>query len=312
MTRAAPPKPARHDGDSLDAAFHSCRRVTRDCARNFYYGLRLTPEPKHSALCAVYAWMRRADDLADEPGPVQARRDALDEFGRRTRLLWLRGPHSRPADDDPLWPALGHTVHAYGLPQSHFDQLLNAQIDDLSVRRYETFDELYEYCYRVASTVGLICVHVWGHDGSSDAGQLAEWRGVAFQLTNILRDVAVDAKIGRVYLPREDLRRHELTPEQLLDWKRPEACEAIIREQVARAKAFYEKSAPLDGMVHPDGRATLRAMTDIYFGILRRIEKEPRLAVSPTPARLSAASKTRVALAAWVRAKLHRPRSVGA
>ncbi len=274
-------------GQELAEALRHCRDVTRHRARNFYYGLKLTPEPQRSALYSVYAWMRRADDLvdsvADETG---GRRQALDTFRAVTDAA-LAG--SSP-DDDPLWVALSDTASRYDLPREAFYGVLDGQIEDLTGRRYETFDELRRYCERVASMVGLICISIWGYRDPV-ARELAVDRGIAFQLTNILRDYRQDYDAGRVYLPQEDFDRHRLTPALLRKWDEPARSRDLVLEQVARARGFYERSAPLEGMITPSCRPTLWAMTTIYHGLLKKLERVPQRMVSDQRLRLSSMRK---------------------
>ncbi|MHC4968573.1 MAG: phytoene/squalene synthase family protein, partial [Planctomycetota bacterium] len=281
-------------GQELAEALRHCRDVTRRRARNFYYGLKLTPEPQRSALYSIYAWMRRADDLvdgaADEAG---ARRPALDAFRAATDAA-LAGSRT---GDDPLWVALSDTASRYDVPREAFHGVLEGQLEDLTGRRYETFGQLRRYCERVASTVGLICISIWGYRDPA-ARELAVERGIAFQLTNILRDYRQDYDAGRVYLPQEDFDRHRLTPALLRKWDEPARCRDLVLEQVARAQGFYDHSAPLEGMITPSCRPTLWAMTTIYHGLLKKLEHAPQRMVSDQRLRLSSMRKGIVALQA--------------
>ncbi|MHC4990033.1 MAG: hydroxysqualene dehydroxylase HpnE [Planctomycetota bacterium] len=228
----------------LEAMRH-CRAVTRRRARNFYYGLKLLPEPKRSALYAIYAWMRQADDIIDDGVLGKNERLArLREFRRRTESV-IGG--ALP-DDDPLWEAMSYVASRFDLPLEHFHALLDGQEDDLSRQRYETFEQLRGYCYRVASTVGLLCIGIWGYDDEA-APRLAIDRGIAFQLTNIIRDFAQDYDEGRVYLPADEFKAAGLSPEDLRRWQMPERCEAFIGDQVARARSYYDGSAGLESML---------------------------------------------------------------
>jgi phytoene synthase len=281
-------------GRELAEALRHCRDVTRRRARNFYYGLKLTPEPKRSALYSVYAWMRRADDLvdsaADEAGGRQQAIDAL-----RTATDAALG--GADVGDDPLWVALSDSASRYDMPRDAFHGVLDGQVEDLTGRRYETFDELRRYCERVASTVGLICISIWGYRNPA-ARELAVDRGIAFQLTNILRDYRQDYDAGRVYLPQEDFDRHRLTPTLLRKWDEPARCRSLVLEQVARTQSFYDRSAPLEGMITPDCRPTLWAMTTIYHGLLEKLGRFPRRIVSDQRLRLSSVRKGMIALRA--------------
>ena len=240
-----------------------CRDVARTRAGNFYHGMRLVPEPKRSATYALYAWLRVADDLADDEGEPAEKARRLERFWDDT-LAVLSGGH---ADGAPLWPAFREAALGYGLPVATLREHVSGQLLDQRKTRYADFDELYDYCRRVASTVGLLCIEIWGHDGTAVSRDLAEYRGVAFQLTNILRDVREDARLGRVYLPGCGA-----SPEELL---RGRVDRHALHAVVARAREYYERSRPLETHLHRDGVACLWAMTEIYRGVFERIEREP-------------------------------------
>ena len=194
--------------NEVDRSYEYCRRVARSRARNFYYSFVLLSAQQRKAMCAIYAFMRRCDDLSDEPG---ASREALEAW-RGEMADALDGRFS----GHPVWPAFRHTVRRFGIPTEYFHEMIDGVLGDLSPRRFETFPELYRYCYQVASVVGLTSIHIFGFDTRS-ALPLAEKCGVAFQLTNILRDVREDLERGRVYLPAEDLARFGVTEADLRD-----------------------------------------------------------------------------------------------
>ena len=269
------------DPSVVSASFDLCRRITRERARNFYYGLRLTPEPRRSAIYAVYAWMRAADDAVDRPGASEEeRRAALEAFEVRT---WFELGLSDGGGDDvgvggdggrggEFWLAFRETVRRYGVEVGVLGEVIAGMRDDLEGPG--SFDEagLERYCYRVASTVGLICVSIWGLRAGVDvaeARELAIERGQAFQRTNILRDFAedFDERPRRVYVPGEVFARHGITPDELRVWEPPAACWTLVMDRVADARARYERSSVLDEMVDPACRPTLWAMTRIYRGI---------------------------------------------
>ncbi len=291
-----------HPGDGAAAAYAHCARIVRSRARNFYYGLRLTPEPRRSAIYSIYAWMRAADDIADSRAPVDERRAMLRGFADRTEALLTGGRCSEP---DPIWTALGATMCAYPVPASVFRDMISGLEDDLAVRPVLSDDDLERYCYRVASTAGLACLAIWGLRGGVDsarAEQLAIHRGQAFQRTNILRDFAqdYDDTPRRVYIPGAGFVRHGLSPEDLRAWGSPERCGALIAEQAAAARAHYDASSALESLVSPDCAPTLWAMTRIYTGLLEIIEHDPARIVSAQRVRLSSPGKAAIALrAAW-------------
>jgi phytoene synthase len=284
--------------NSPDAARRHCRTVTRRRARNFYWGLRLLPEPQRTASYVIYAWMRRADDIVDDAADPSEARGQLDAF----RAATDGALHGRVSADDLLFVALADLAARHRLPADQFHAVLDGQRDDLEGRTYETIEDTLAYCRRVASSVGLICIEIWGyHDERGPA--LAVDRGIAFQLTNILRDLTPDARTGRCYLPAADLKRHNLSASKLLAWADPPRCGAFIQEQVARAESYYRHSAPLDSMVATACRPTLWAMTRIYHDLLAAIGRRPRLVAGGRPVRLSGPRKVLIMLQArwWPR-----------
>lgn len=282
------------EGPTVSEAARYCRRITRRRARNFYYGLKLAPEPQRSALFSIYAWMRRADDLVDGAdddtnGPLRN----IEAFRCATDAA-LAG---QIVDGDPLWVALADTATGFNVDREALYAMLDGQIDDLIGRRYQTFDQVREYCYRVASAVGLICIEIWGYRDPV-ARKLAVDRGIAFQLTNILRDYKEDYDSGRVYLPAEDFARHDLTPSQVRQWSDPSRCRQFILEQVERTKSFYVRSASLEGLITPSCRPALWAMTSIYRSLLRKIQRAPQRIIIGRRLRLSPLRKGAIALRA--------------
>ncbi|MHC4947989.1 MAG: phytoene/squalene synthase family protein [Planctomycetota bacterium] len=296
---ASPGSAGSGDAPAVEAALAACRRITRTRARNFYYGLRLAPEPRRSALYALYAWMRRADDLVDAAGPLtdpDARADAqrrLEAF-RATTVDTLDG---RPPDDDPVWVALADIGRRYRLPWAPFADMIDGQLADVDGRSCETAEDLLVYCRRVASSVGLLCIEVFGYTDEAARG-LATDRGIAFQLTNVLRDFAEDHDAGRRYLPRAELETHGLTAEALRRWEDPARCRAFYDEQVARAEAYYERSEGLERLITPACVPTLWTMTAIYHRLLAKIGRDPARAASGRRVRLGAWHKGIIVLRA--------------
>lgn len=287
----------------LEASRLHCTQVTRSRAGNFYYGMKLVPEPRRSAMYAIYAWMRQADDLADDAGDQTEKTRRLDEFWRLTeqeldrQAKGVQTPGSEGVDG-AIWPAFGWTVREYGIERRHLRGMIEGQLLDMGKSRYATFEELYDYCYKVASVVGLTCIQVWGYEGGERARKMAEWRGIAFQLTNILRDIREDAERGRVYLPAEDFEGGGPEPEELLKGPSERLMKGIGRT-LERARRYYEDSAELDKLVEGPGKACLWAMSRIYRTLLERIEADPRAVLMGRRVKLSKISKTMIALKAW-------------
>lgn len=284
-------------------ALRHCRTVTRQRARNFYYGLKLLPQPQRWALFAVYAWMRAADDLVDSAHghATAAVQLQIDDFRAATNAA-LAG---NPVNDDSLWRALADISSRFHLPSDYFNSMLDGQLDDLAHGRYETFDHLRNYCYRVASTVGLLCIEIWGYEDPV-ARDLAIDRGIAFQLTNIIRDYKQDYDAGRIYLPIEDFERHGIDPKILRNWSKPNACTAMMQQQMQRAASFYDRSAGLDDLISPCCRPTLWAMTTIYRALLEKMRRDPAKLVLTKRLRLSAMRKGTIAIRAQWQARAAR------
>jgi phytoene synthase len=280
---------------ALEASYRHCRRITRAAARNFYYAIHLLPGPKRDALCALYAFMRRADDISDSPGDLEARMAQM-----RAWRAALDRAIAGDTSGDPALAAFRHTLARFSIPPRYLHDLVSGTEMDLSISEYATFAALREYCYRVAGTVGLCCIHVFGFSAPR-APQLAEELGIAFQLTNILRDVVADAAMGRVYLPREDLERFGVARSDLGSTSPPRReLLALVRFEVERAWKFYESGWRLLPLVEPDARPALGALVKIYSGILSKIEERNYNVFSAGAVKLSAAAKTGVMLRAWL------------
>lgn len=275
---------------TVEQSYEYCRRVARSRAKNFYYAFLLLSTQQRKAMCAIYAFMRYCDDLSDEPGASLA---AIDRW-RGEMEDALEGRFS----EHPVWPAFHHTVRRFRIPHEYFREMVSGVASDLEPRRIETFDELYRYCYQVASVVGLTTVHIFGFDTRS-ALPLAEKCGVAFQLTNILRDIREDAERGRIYLPAEDLRRFDVTEEDLKAGRRDDRFLKLMRFEAARARKYYEESRPLLDLVHPRSRPSLEALVTIYSRLLERIERT-NYDVFAQRVRLSAMEKSWILVKALV------------
>ena len=229
---------------SLAAAYAECRAIARREAKNFYYSFVALPEARRNAICAIYAFMRKADDLADD--------ESLSRAARRANLeSWLdrwRAASKGGATNDPVYMAVRDATQRFAIPSSLLDELVAGVTMDLEAGdsaepdTYATFAELYRYCYLVASVVGLVCIRIFGYSDPR-AEKLAEETGIAFQLTNILRDVAEDAERRRVYLPMEMMATHGVTVEDLLGrtaGSPPSENErALLKEVGLRAEQYY-------------------------------------------------------------------------
>ena len=246
-----------------------CARVAARGAKNFYPSFLLLPADRRRSMYALYAFLRRTDDIADEPGPFQAKRSGLDAW----RSALDDALHGGPGGASwPGWPALADAVARHGIPARCLHVVIDGVAMDLEPRDFETFEELRSYCYRVASVVGLCCLHIWGYRSDNGrAESLAETCGIALQLTNILRDVREDALNGRVYLPQEELRRHGVARDDLLAPTVSPALRRLLQLEAYRAYDHYDRSLSLIPLVHPAGRPMLRAIVSIYRALLDEI-----------------------------------------
>lgn len=253
---------------SLSHSFATCGEITRRANSSFPVAFRLLPRPKRRAMDSLYAFMRVTDDLADEPGEVGVKRQHLVAW-RSDLLAALDGSFTHP-----VHPALADTVRRFAVPPQFLLDVIDGVEADLEPVHFPTFDCLYPYCYRVASAVGLACVRVWGlRPGATfaEADEPAEAAGIAFQLTNILRDVGEDRARGRVYLPADELAAFGCPPDR---WGDPAAAARfrdLMRFQVQRAEDFYRAAEPLDRLLAPDGRGIFRVMCGTYRALLATV-----------------------------------------
>jgi phytoene synthase len=250
-----------------EASYRHCRKIARERAKNFYYSFLLLEKQQSDSMCAIYAFMRHCDDLSDETAGNDK------EKVREAIALWRveldRALRGDPAAD-PIWPAFADTVARYKIPHRFFHEMIDGVSSDIEPREVQTWEELYRYCYHVASVVGLTVIHIWGFT-SPKALLLAEKCGVAFQLTNILRDVREDAMLGRIYLPAEDLQRFNVTAAQLRSGAESNAFRDLMRFEANRAAKYYEDSAALLPLVGRKSRRSLWALRKIYMDLLARL-----------------------------------------
>jgi len=301
----------------LEESYARCCQIARRTAKNFYYSFLVMPREKRRAMCAIYAFMRHSDDIADSAANPAVALEGLRTWraaveAALSRSSMLLDPHDRTGDKqdacstDPILPALVDTMRRYTIPQRHFHELLEGVEMDQTITRYATFDDLYKYCYLVASAVGLVVLPIFGYDNKA-ALVPAEACGIAFQLTNILRDVKEDAQMGRIYLPLEDLARFGVSEDDLMNAATTTPSHEsefysrflrLMNYEVGRAREFYEKARPLLGMIDADSRGTLAVMIGIYGGILDKIKRE-NYAVFDGRIRLSTAEKLWIVAKNW-------------
>ena len=263
---------------TLDEAYRTCRAIAKREAKNFYYAFVALPVARRNAICAIYAFMRKADDLADDESvPRDERRRNLEDWHN----AWHEAARGR-ATNDPVFIAVRDATERFGIPPALLDELIAGTTSDLKTGNagapdtYATFGDLYQYCYLVASVVGLVCIRIFGYTDPA-AEKLAEETGVAFQLTNILRDVAEDAERERVYLPLEDLEAHHVTLDSVLHRARgapPSQNErSLLTELGKRAESYYASADKLLPLIDRESRPALWVLVSIYHALLRRIER---------------------------------------
>jgi 15-cis-phytoene synthase len=250
----------------LRASYAECNRIARVARSSFYLAFFGLPRAKRNALCALYAFNRLVDNVSDDPGDIESKRRGLAHW----RGLLDEMAIGKVAGHAIL-PALADTISRYAIPTRYFHDLILGAEMDLTLRSYATFDRLSEYCYRVAGTVGLTCLHVFGFSDPRSP-DLAESLGLAFQLTNIIRDVRGDFEMGRIYLPQEDLGRFGCRADDLRGPITPQLRELLYFE-ADRAWQFYEDGAALLEKVNADSRATLWTLIRTYSGVLARVEQ---------------------------------------
>jgi 15-cis-phytoene synthase len=253
---------------NTETAVKYCEDVTRTRARNFWYGIRLLPEPKRQALASVYAMARKIDDVGDGTAPLHEKRDGLD---RIESSLAEVGPSS----DDPVLAALGVAAVRFPIPMGAFQDLIDGVRMDLDEHHYATWADLELYCRRVAGSVGRLSLGVFGSRDPIEDPQLADDLGVAMQMTNVLRDVREDLERGRVYLPEEDLDRFHVTRDDLRPGRGSAHAAELIRFEASRARHWFARGLRL--LHHLDRRsaACTGAMAGIYRRLLVRIDASP-------------------------------------
>jgi squalene synthase HpnC len=295
---------ARNEMLDVVASYDECHRITREAQSNFYPAFFLLPKPKRDGIVALYAFMRLIDDVSDEDADLAAKqrglakwRAALDQAitGREQVIdgsAAMASPFATLRGAAQVLPALVDAMERYKMPSRYLHDLISGAEMDLTIQSYSSFDRLREYCYRVAGTVGLTCMHIFGFR-SPLALELAEKLGLAFQLTNIIRDVHEDYAAGRVYVPEEDLGHFGVAKE---DFGRNEATlgvRELLRFEADRAWNLYQDGAKLLGLIEEDSRGTLWLLVHTYSALLARIEAV-EFAVFGPRVRLSKAEKLKL------------------
>ena len=284
---------------TVDEAQTYCTTLTKKSGSNFYYSFLFLPKARRDAMYTVYAFCKAADSAVDEPPAGNDPREELRRWRAELDLAY---------SGTPTWPimiSLARHTKELSIPKVYFEELLKGVEMDLSTARYATFEELSRYCYRVASVVGLICLHIFGPT-SPRAQDYAVDLGLAFQLTNILRDLAADAEQGRIYLPQEDLTRFSYSEADLLQQKDNAHLRELVGFEATRARDYYAKAeAALESLPIEDRRALTVAeiMRAVYSRILDRIERPDHRIFGPR-VRLSTSGRLALAAGVWIRSRL--------
>ena len=250
----------------LDLAYAHCQRVAKQSARSFYYASLPLPRDKRRAIYAVYAYCRLCDDIADGALPVDEKYRGFAEVRRNLQSSTTAGA------DAQMYLALRHAAETFGIPYTYLNEILQGVEMDMVKTRFGDFDELREYCYKVASVVGLVCIRIFGY-ADANAEEYAVDMGLALQLTNILRDVKEDMERCRVYIPQDEMRRFGYTEAELERGAMTDGFRALMAHQAQRAQEYYDRSRALFPLIAADARACPQLMHATYNSILRRIER---------------------------------------
>ena len=249
---------------TLDEAYDYCQRIAKINAKNFYYAFRTLPSAKRRAIYAVYAFCRHCDDVADNDLPPGEKRRLLE----KTRHdLYDQSLESQ----DPIFVALENSIQDFEIPRRYFEDVIRGVETDLEVSRYQTFDDLRDYCYLVASTVGLICIEIFGYEDSAAIEYAVDF-GIAMQLTNVMRDVKEDAGRDRIYLPMDDIERFGYSEQNLMTGRNNDNFRSLMDFEAARARRYFDSGARLFPLLSRESRACAAVLHELYSRILDRME----------------------------------------
>ena len=249
----------------LELAYEHCQRVARSQAKNFYYGFRTLPVRQRRSIYAAYAFCRICDDIADGSNPLEEKRRLL--AGTRQSLLRSKND----AVSDPMFAALADTLSTFDIPARYFEEVIEGVEMDLVHTSYKSYEDLSEYCYKVASAVGLICIEISGYEDSIAKEYVVDL-GFAMQLTNILRDLKEDAQRGRIYVPLDEIASFGYSPEELRAGVINDAFRALMKHQIARARRYFDSGRRLLPLVPARASACPAILIAVYSSILDRIE----------------------------------------
>ena len=249
----------------LDQAYDHCQRIAKEHAKNFYYAFKTLPTDKRRAIYATYAFCRLCDDIADEEMPLE---EKDRQFAATRRML---DDSMRGDNDGPVFTALQDAAKVFGIPKEYFEEVIEGVEMDLTKTRFANFEELREYCHKVASVVGLVCIEVFGYEDPR-AKEYAIDLGLAMQITNILRDVKEDAERGRVYLPLDEIERYGYSVEELMAGVVNEPFRRLMAHQAQRARAYFKSGGRLLPLIDQESRVCPAVLHGVYSALLDRIE----------------------------------------
>ena len=287
-----------------EAAYAWCKAYTKERASNFYYAFAILPAHKRNAIYAAYAFSGYVDDIADELTD-RARQEQEIALARARLDACYAGERQ-----GPLFTALGDAVDRFTMPRSHFGELVSGVEMDFTINRYETWPDLRQYCYRVASMVGHICVAIFGAKPHPRSREFATSMGIGLQIVNIMRDVREDAERGRVYFPVDELKAHDLTPEDILAGAADERFRAMMADQGARAHRYFRRGRHLLPLLDVRSRMCVNVLQGVYFELLQRIEARDYDVLSER-VRLSGREKAAAIARLWGSAALLGPARSG-
>ena len=259
----------------IEKAYEYCRSVTKSHAKSFYFAAKFLPKHKRRAVYPIYAFCRHVDDEIDEFDQTETKKavETVEIWKSNLQKLFENKEQKiKNEEQNNVFLAWSDVLKTYKIPQNLPIELIEGVLMDTHIKRYETFEELYVYCYRVASTVGLMSSEILGYS-EKIALEYAEKLGIAMQLTNILRDVKEDAMRGRIYLPLEDLRRFNVSEQQILESKFDDNFRVMMKFQIKRAREYYREGEKGISLLEKDSRFTVLLASQIYGRILDEIEK---------------------------------------
>jgi phytoene synthase len=280
-----------------DAAAKYCRKLTERSKSNFYYAFLFLPPRKREALEAVYAYCRLVDDVVDEDAPVEKKLQGIERWRRELDAVYGGAEPTHPVSEK-----LRQAIAYYPIRREDMEAVIDGCAMDIEIRRYQTWDELRTYCYRVASAVGLMCIEIFGYS-SPKAREYAVDLGIALQLTNIMRDVAEDARRGRIYLPAEELRDFGVEERDLIEGHRTPEFLRMMRHNAARSRAHFLRARGAIGEAERRQLVIAEIMGGIYYALLERLE-ETGFDVFGEKATVTRGKKMVIALGKFAEAKL--------